>query len=193
MQNHDSKYVYRASIRQACADVSDSDAREALEIEIKDYSKRAYHRALKRLALVNGEYRYDRAHRLLEAALLKRVVRPVSGQWVDLFEQERQLGHMPLGEAYTYLLRLEPGLGRLRESLTSQTSPASEAWRSVRRQLSVSIGPNSDHDAPIVRSQLALSVMAQYFDVLSGRVNGCDLSTSYFGAPVKTVIRTGSF
>jgi hypothetical protein len=52
----------------------------------------------------------DRGFRLLSAVAEDAPVRPIDPALVDLFNQEEEIGRLPLGEAFQRLAQLEPGL-----------------------------------------------------------------------------------
>jgi hypothetical protein len=174
--------VSRKAVNVACSDMKDEQAVERLRgIAAKNSSGAA--RALEGLSRMRSEYSTDRAYRLLRAAVDGvRVPLPPS-ESRELFDREEKLGRLPIERAIATLVALEPRLGRT----ASEGAPA--IGRSQLLRLKSVMGPGSDNPDPLVRSNLALSVVSQYLELGDDGANPSDGEVSYFGARRKRVVR----
>jgi hypothetical protein len=110
----------------------------------------------------SSAYDTDRAYRILRAAIRNAPPEPVSQETESLFERQRELGWSPLGEAFAHLVDAVPELADLADALESD--PTQSDW--IRRAETL-IGPHSPQGDPLLRSSLALTVVARYLQVVS--------------------------
>jgi hypothetical protein len=174
--------VSRKAVNVARSDMKDAQAVERLRgIAAEDSGGAA--RALEGLSRMRAEYSTDRAYRLLLAAVDGvRVPLPPS-ELRELFDREEELGRLPIERAIAALVALEPRLGRT----PREGAPAID--RSQLLQLKGVIGPGSDNPDPLVRSNLALSVVSHYLELGGDGADPSDGEVSYFGARRKRVVR----
>ena len=169
----------------AYSSLSDEEARNRLRPRVAG-SEQVVLDATEWLERQRDEYIGDRAYRLLLAAATDTPVKPIDPAMADHFAAERELGSMPLGEAFDRLAQLEP---RLRE-LAEAASPRDPELRKHRSEL-VGIGARSEH--PLLSSDLAASIVMQYVLARGRSDRDPDLSKSYFEGPRKTGVRSGNF
>lgn len=135
-------------------------------------------RALSELSQLPPNYAYDRAARLLRALREDGPVAAVDEAWADLFEWERTLDHLPLGDAYAELCALEPRLSDLPSRARALRANA-EAGRFVvvRRIRAVNrlsdavdslVGPETAAADPRLRSAVAWKVATNHLLALVG-------------------------
>ncbi len=172
------KMIVRAALSLGHSELSDEEARTQLRSDVLVQTRGA-RAALKSLSTSRDEYEGDRAYRLLEAAIADVPVRPIDSEVKELFEREAELGHLSVSQAISRLEELEPALTKLLAKPSGQS-------------LSRFLGPGAQHPDPLVRSHLALSIAHHFLSILSGSKEFGDLSTSYFRAPRRLVVRTGS-
>jgi hypothetical protein len=179
-----SRMVYRTAVMLARSDKEDDELRVRLEAQISKYPKGTAH-ALEMLASRrDSNLEEDRAYRLLDAAVNNRPVAAINPDLRDLFQRERELGDMAVKDAVMYIQRLEPGLTNLlRESHGVSSVVASDVVRLV--------GPQATNKDPLVRTQLALSVVNHYLAIQEGHIPNEDIGLSYFASPTKMVTRSG--
>ena len=65
------------------------------------------------------DYVGDRVYRLLSAAAADGPVQPIPPERAELFSREAALGRMPMQEAFSQLVRLEPALGEIESDVRS--------------------------------------------------------------------------
>ncbi len=111
----------------------------------------------------SSEYETDPAYRVLRAATSNALPEPVSPGRAALFERQRELGWTPLGEAFDQLADAVPELAEVAQTVESE--PSTSDW--IRRVEKL-IGPRSPQSDPLLRSSLALTVVARYLGVVSG-------------------------
>jgi hypothetical protein len=168
----------RAALRAAHSAESDEDARSRLSHELGG-SKRDIHHALNILAAKRDQFDMDRAYRLLHAAITSDPVESIRSDLRELFSQEEQLGRIPLAQAFAFLAERQPGLSHLHAA--------------AAQPVSALLGPAARNCSdPLLRSQLALSVVSQHLAIQSGSQEG-DISCSYFSAPRKTITLSSGF
>jgi hypothetical protein len=187
-----SNSVYRGALKQACSSLSDAEAREQLR-ELVAETKRGGRGALRTLKTCRAEYHGDRAHRLLSAVLEDRPVEPAPADKALLFGREERLGHLPLRDAFAVLKDLEPRLASLEQDGQSIGRSPKEGVTPDGQLLNGLVGPLSAHPDELMRTQLALSIAAQYIAIISGSEQLGDGGTSYFESPRKKVVRAGGF
>lgn len=118
-------------------------------------------------------YETDRARRILLAAIRGGEPEPMPVEHLQLFERERELGWMPLKQAFERLTaavpELHPVQARIEElaAASPPRSPAREAVALERTSWIVPgtdrlVGPSSRHPDPLVRSPVAANVVANY-------------------------------
>ncbi len=191
-----SRVVYRCAMRQACTDLDDEVAKEVVKVQIQG-RERGVRRALGVLRVNRHEYQGDRAYRLLEAAYNNEAVAAIAADVSDLFARERELGHMPLGNAFGCLTELEPRLNKV--DLDTRGDPDVIAPETLTRQtasgesISMLVGPSSQHPDPLVRSGIALNIASQFLAIQAGESGFGKADMSYFDAPGRRVVRAGSW
>jgi hypothetical protein len=153
-------------------DLSDPDARDKLRGQIVDGEPAR--RAVELLASGRDGYIKDRAYRLLTAALDQTDVRPIDPALREQFMREEELGRMPLEEAFAELAEREPALSEL----GGEDDP-----RAFENQAGKLIGVGARSADPLLRSDLAASVVAQYVGIRQGRLEG-DPRAPYLDAPI---------
>lgn len=176
---NESRLVFGASLTLAQSAKTDDEARVLLQGKVAQYPKGATH-ALTMLGSHRDSFEQDRAYRLLEAVVTHSPVSEVDPQLGELFRREQELGNMPIEDAVAYISELEPRLIDLESS---------QARRDVVRRL---VGPRATHDDPLVRTQLALSIMCHYISMEEGQISEECRGVSYFASPVKRVSQSGS-
>jgi hypothetical protein len=179
--------ILRAAQQAAYSARPDADAMQTLEPLIKAHP-RAAHSALRHLTNMRYRFDFDRAYRLLAAAVDQDSVRPTPPALRELFAREEQLGRMPLVEAFTLLANYEP---RLREIADHSDTPTAPTQPTNESELALSsphilLASRSDGD-PLYTSELARSICHQYISIIRDAHAG-DLSRSYFALPNKLVI-----
>ena len=177
-----------AAVRLTLADVPDDVAVAELVRIAADRS--LLESAVSLAARRRSNFLWDRAFRLLSAALEGGPVKPIPPAFADLFEEEARLGRMPLQEAFAYLATREPGLLELRDHPPKPEAPR----RGLMRHIGLRVTKTSPYDAmrselvgvrarsrkPILMSDIASAVVEQYMLIKAGRLTG-DLSEPYFG------------
>jgi hypothetical protein len=190
MRSQERVAIYRAAILHARLDCDDESAKARLAEEIAPH-RRGRDAALRMLRRGRGEFLSDRAFRLLYAATHDLPVEPRCRQMEELFGREARLGRLPVATAYAQLVEMEPRLGDPELSHRGSSETATNATPAGMR-LSMFLGPNAQHPDPLVRSQLALSIAAQYQAVLRGDLGEGAENASYFAATRKMVLRSGT-
>jgi hypothetical protein len=165
--------------------LGDDEARDQLRSRVEG-DEQAVLNAVEWLALRRDEYVGDRAYRILLAAATDTPVKPIDPAMEDRFAAERELGSLPLGDAFERLARLEPGLRELAEDAS-----LSDPDLTKHRVELVGIGARSKD--PLLSSDLAASIVMQYVRARGGRSGEVDLSKSFFESPKKAGVRSGTF
>lgn len=122
-------------------------------------------------------YETDRAYRILVAAMQGASPEPIRPEDAELFERERNLGWMPLGEAFDHLSAAVPELEEVR-SHAEKLAADPESFGITRDEDEIVfpagvrssgtvdtrwlVGPESHHPDPLVRSPVARTVVANY-------------------------------
>jgi hypothetical protein len=175
----------RAAEALAYSRLGDDEARDQLRSRVEG-DEQAVLNAVEWLALRRDEYVGDRAYRILLAAATDTPVKPIDPAMEDRFAAERELGSLPLGDAFERLARLEPGLRELAEDAS-----LSDPDLTKHRVELVGIGARSKD--PLLSSDLAASIVMQYVRARGGRSGEVDLSKSFFESPKKAGVRSGTF
>ena len=192
-----SNVILRAALRCARSEASDQDAVKVLNESIGDDV------GLARVALGRlgnrTDFETDRARRVLRAAIKGTAVEAPNPNMVGLFMREEQLGRLPINEALTILIELEPEIEKIYSAELAGKSTPSSSYRSPKvgrnvvppeTLLSAVVGPNSQHSDELMRSTIALSVAAHCLSLQTGLLNG-DTASSYFSAPLARVVKSG--
>jgi hypothetical protein len=130
-------------------------------------------------------YDTDRAYRILEAAMKGTSPEPVRPEDAVLFQRERELGWLPLSEAFDRLCSAVPELAEIRTRAEElEASPDDFGIvRNVEENVIVApsgvlptahglVGPDSRHPDPLIRSSLAATVAARYVAAVLGHTTG---------------------
>lgn len=122
-------------------------------------------------------YDYDRAYRLLVAALTNTPVQPPEACRQVRFKEEEELGRMPLGEAFDRLVHVVPELDEMRRSLESKPF---QTLRPHFDQIKKLMGSASPHDGDVAGSTIAVGIAMNYLLVLTGDTRRGNADTPYF-------------
>jgi hypothetical protein len=143
-------------------------------------------------------YRWDRALRLLQAAASGDQVLPMPTEYAQQFARERELGHLPMEQAYAELSRLVPGLTDLESRVKSWEKPDSNSapgqllyiarQKDIRSETARLVGPAVGGPDPVLRSNMAAGIAQRYLYSLLGNTELGDAMTPFFSAP--TVMRS---
>jgi hypothetical protein len=182
--------VHRAATRVAESPLGDEEARRELEAAVAPHPEGVE----LVLALWRGlryDYVQDRAFRLLSAVAAAGPVEPMPPESAELFERERELGQLPLGEAFARLKALYPTLAEIEQDVVSGSLAVnSERGISV---FDVPLGRAVGHADPLLRSDLALNVAIAYLDSLAGVPGSMALEAPLFSAARRKGVSTGVF
>lgn len=149
--------IVRAARDLAYEPISDVEARDRLGARIGDAE--AAREAIEMLSVGRDSFVKDRAYRLLTAAVGREDVRPIDPAVREAFQREEALGRMPLNEAFAHLAELEP-------DLTQAAEAEPLIGRSDRmREL---VGLQARSGDPLLRSDVAASVVSQYVGIRKG-------------------------
>jgi hypothetical protein len=126
----------------------------------------------------NG-YIPDRAYRIMVAAVRNTPPVAVSPENAALFEREKELGWLPLDEAFSQLAAVVPDLRTMAEQVTALPATDSDGsltqtYRQVRRDAGKLVGPHSTNQDPLIRSGLAQNAVRQYLDAIAHTPNARD-------------------
>jgi hypothetical protein len=146
--------------------------------------------AIEHLGGLRTTYLYDRAYRLLTAAVDDRAVRTIDPAVRDQFLAEAKLGRLPLMDGFEYLASLEPRLRELpprpladlRQKRSGFTSGPSEPRL---------VGAWAESPHPVLNTDLAASVVMTYLAVKGGGRDVDHDATPFFERRQRT--RTRSF
>lgn len=185
----------RAARQFALSSMDDEDARHAIEQRVP-FDRAGIRAAVQRASITRSDYLSDREFRLLAAIADGGPVRPIDPALADLFEQERELGQMPLADAYAHLAELKPRLLTLENEPVPPRPPDNadsdarkRAWKArgaYEDRLEHLVGIAANKNVPILRSDIAAGIVMQYLDVKAGLMPG-KLTDSYFNAPRRHV------
>ncbi len=182
----------------AYSTLTDEQARERLLSSVEE-DEIGLEVAIELSGRQRGDFISDRAFRLLAAVADGSTVSPIDQTLASLFGQEEELGRLPLREAFNRLATMEPDLRYLatwemdRTVDTSHPRPYDQGTdrQSTDRQQSnhaaqqlVGVGARSE--IPILRSDIAASIVRQYLEIDAGRMRG-DVGKPYFDAPRQVI------
>jgi len=120
-------------------------------------------------------YETDRACRILEAAIKGTPPEPIRAEDLHLFERQRELGWMPLSQAFEQLCAAVPELAEV--GARAEMLAASPTEFGIVHDLDENVivvpagvlptthglvGPKSSHPDPLIRSSLAATVAIRY-------------------------------
>jgi hypothetical protein len=192
--------LWQLAMDGARSDETDTEAVAQLSSLLAEASKLDIDAALARLGREGRPISYvqDRALRLLQAASNGDQVLPMPAEYAKQFSRERELGHLPMGQAYEDLSRLVPGLTDLENRVKSWEKPDLNSapgqlfyiarQKDIRNETAKLLGPTRGGSDAVLRSNTALSIAQRYLYSLLGNTELGDASTSLFSAP--TVIRS---
>jgi hypothetical protein len=182
-----------------------SDEEAALRIRAVIWSDRRAAAAtlqyVRRACDRSRSYETDRAYRVLVGAMNKTTPGPIRFGDAELFERERELGWMPLSQAFDRLREAVPQLRAVRDR-AEQLAASPESFGITRdterggltvpsgvlRTAGRLVGPESGHHDPLVRSSIAVSVVANY--VTAVLTDTTDRSLWEHGQPRVTITGT---
>jgi hypothetical protein len=161
--------------------LSDDEAADSIAGVVKSEPDAA-DATLKYLSLVletDRSYDVDRAYRILTAAIKGEPTQPIRAENAALFERERQLGWMPLSQAFKSLSEVVPELDAIRVYAEQAARSPTEFGiaRADKDQVVIRsgvgppnpshdadrlVGPKSQHPDPLIRSPVALRVAVTY-------------------------------
>ena len=161
-------------------------------------------RYVRRVQDLSRGYATDRACRILVGAIVGTAPEPIRPEDVDLFERERELGWMPLGQAFERLRLAVPQLESIR-TRAEQLGISPEAFgirhdterddrvipAGVLATADRLVGPDSAHLDPLIRSSVAAAVVANYVTAVIIRTT--DRALWEYDKPKPKVRVTGSF
>ncbi len=174
---------------------TDAEAVARLSSSLAGVAKPDIDAALARLGREDRPISYlrDRALRLLQAALNGDQVLPMPAEYAQQFTRERELGYLPMGQAYEELSRLVPGLTDLERRVKSWEKPNSNSapgqlfyiarQKDIRNETARLVGPAVGGSDPVLRSNTAANIAQRYLYSLLGDTELGDASTSLFSAP----------
>jgi hypothetical protein len=181
--------VYRAATRAAESSLGDEEARKELEAAVAEHP-----RGVEGNVLLRGrrdDYVEDRAFRLLSAVVDGGPVEPVPLQSADLFERERELGQLPLRDAFARLKELYPKLTEIEDDVVSgRLVPRPDRGFSP---FDIPLGRTFGHADPLLRSDLALNVAVAYLESVAGVQGSVALDAPLFSAERRKGVITGGF
>jgi hypothetical protein len=168
--------MIEASLGLARSELTDEEAVDRLRGERNEED--VVSESLERLRRQRDNYLGDRAFRLLEAAGRGSIVQPPPADLQKLFEEERELGRIPLRDAFDRLTRIVPGLDDLRRTVRDPGANAGRVPFSFRA--AELVGPESSSQDELARSRLALLVSLAYLTTVSGDRQRADDGMPYF-------------
>lgn len=195
------RLYFRAAFKLAASSMDDEDARRAIEERVP-FDQAGIAKAVGRTKGHRSDYLFDRAFRLLSAIAAGEPVRPIDPANAELFTQERELGQMPLADAFARLAELEPRLLTLDQEPppfpNPDTADRKERKRAARARVDALdklddlLGADAEKGLPILQSDISASIARQYLSVRAGTMPG-NLTDSYFTAPRRIVTATVTF
>lgn len=182
----------REAMRFAPSSMDDEDARREIEQRVP-FDQAGITAAVQRMARNRSDYLSDRAFRLLAAIADGGPVRPIDPALADLFTQERELGQMPLADAFARLAELEPRLLALEHEPAAPPIASDDAGNKERKlswkamagyveKLDDLVGLDASKRLPILRSDISVGIVMQFLEVKAGVMPG-KLTDSYFNSP----------
>jgi hypothetical protein len=165
------------AVRLAPSDLGDEELKSMLADRIRG-DRHELELAVRELSELTPNYAYDRAARILRAVLEDTPVAPLSGAHAELFEWEREIAHLPPGDAYAELCALEPRLHdllartpewrRKAEHSRLSTIHRIRAVNRISRAVDRVLGPESGAEDPRLRSAVASGVAFNHLIGLVG-------------------------
>jgi hypothetical protein len=132
-------------------------------------------------------YDYDRAYRLLVAALTNTPVQPPEASRRARLKEEEELGRLPLRDAFERLGHVVPELAEMRRDLEAKHGRSLASYSEEIKKL---MGHGSPHEGELAGSAIAIGIARSYCEVLAGDTRRGDAGTPYFvmvGRPRMTV------
>ena len=134
-------------------------------------------------------YDYDRAYRLLVAALTYASVQPAEASRRARLKEEEELGRLPLKDAFERLGQVVPELAEMSRALEGKhVQPLTTYSEKIKKLM----GHGSPHEGDLAGSAIAVGIATSYLEVLAGDTRRGDAETPYFvmvGRPRVTVWR----
>lgn len=130
-----------------------------------------------RLETRRRSYDYDRAYRLLVAALTSTPVQPPEACRQVRLKEEEELGRMPLRDAFDRLVHVVPELDEMRRSL--EAKPFQNLGPHFDKVKTL-MGNGSPHDGDVAGSTIAVGIAMNYLEVLTGDTRRGNADTPYF-------------
>jgi len=180
--------VFGAARRAAESPLGDEEARKELEAAVAEHPDGIE----QVLALWRGQrddYVKDRAFRLLSAVASGGPVEPMPVESAEQFERERELGQLPLREAFARLKELYPYLAGIEEDVIAGRVAVPPVKGGSGFE--VPLGRTFGHADPLLRSDLALNVAIAYLDAIPEAPGSMVLDTPFFSAPRRKGVSTG--
>jgi hypothetical protein len=184
----DVRSISRRAMYYAHSGYTDEEAAARLRKDVGTNIKAA-RTALAGINRARSEFDGDRAFRLLDAVVREVPVEAAPIASSELFAREEELGRLPLDEARAKLIALEPRLSSLWTA--NATRRTGDDVPGQIEHVNSLVGPGSENSDPLLRSQLALSVMHHVLATTDGDLLDTR-QVSYFSAPRKRVVRAGS-
>jgi hypothetical protein len=189
--------VCRAARHQALTNHDDEHAKAVLECKVSACDE-VIGDALEVLGKSRRGFVDDRAFRLLDAIRRKGAVEAVAVENEALFSREKDLGHASVARAFAQLSEMEPRLLEVARSAQRQLAAGTTSPKATTRRKCVSsaglralVGPGAHHPDPLMRTELAMSIVSQYVAILNGKLPCEMMSESYFCSPKRIVVRSG--
>jgi hypothetical protein len=151
-------------LRAVYSHLSDEDAADRLRDVVRSdrLGARATLLYITRIRDGSCAYDTDRAYRVLRAAMREAPPELVSSGQEGLFERQRKLGWSPLSDAFDQLADAVPELAEVAQ--TVESAPFTSDWITGVEKV---VGPRSSQTDPLLRSSLALTVVARYLRAVS--------------------------
>ncbi len=194
-RSNDSREVVGAAARRARSALDDEHAREELGHDIATH-RDGVSGALRVLARGRADFVADRAFRLLDAVARGVPVQAITGENAERFAREEALGRIAVADAYLRLVDIEPRLAGLMEQhqaapVQASDRPLETAQDARKALLHTLVGPGAQHPDPLIRSQLAFSLVSHYLAILNGKLPLEARIEPYFSAKRRVVVRSG--
>jgi hypothetical protein len=197
----DNREVVRAATRRARSALDDEHARVELGRDISAHRDGMFG-ALSVLGRDRADFVADCAFRLLDAVARGVPVQPIASENAEMFACEEELGRIAVADAYLRLAHIESRLAKLMQQRHDATLEASDrllrrpdgqmiAGAALNAQLHTLVGPSAQHPDPLIRSQLAFSLVSHYLAILNGKLPPEARTESYFSAQRRVMVRSG--
>ena len=179
--------ISRAALGQAASSADDETAVATLRGDVSEGGA-AVREAIKYLGDPRDNFLYDRAYRLLTAAVDGGPVRPIDPTIGDLFLAEERLGRLPLRDAFAYLAQTEPRLLDVEREISERRSEflmdssQDEMIRVVLNRIERLVGFSARDNGWLMRSDLTQAVVFRYLLAVAGARNE-DAMLSLFQRP----------